>query len=256
MWSWIQSKNAELDKFKCELELLTAKNQELSLYPHLLINTAKALVLSILKDKPADKNKFALANKKLWVVAELLDAWFKQEKNDQNATDKEGNTPLHILCILCAEATDLGLGLSAWEKRENKTGYDTCTLSHPIAYIFIKLLKITSINLQNAQGNTPLHIIATGSCEHFEFNAHNLLLAQGGKADISNVIGKTSLDIAAAYAKDAALLECVCLYNKDPKTWQQVAKENTAQIEDYRVHKNLGDNQQPLTIFVNKLRLF
>jgi len=252
MWGWTQSKDAELDKFKCKLQLLTAKNQEPLLYPHLLINTAKDLVLDTLKDKPTDKDKFALTNKKLWVVAELLDVWLKQQKNDANATDNEGNTPLHILCILCAEAANLGSGLSAWEKREDKTGYETCTLSHPIAYMFIKLLKITNINLQNAPGNAPLHIIATASSEHFEFNAHNLLLAQGARTDILNIQGKTPMDIAAAYAKDAVLLECVRLYNNDPKTWQQIAKENMIQIEDYRLHQNLDGNHLPLATFISK----
>jgi len=230
------------------------KNQEPLLYPHLLLNTAKDLVLITLQEQPTDKNRFASINKKLWVIAELLVAWAQQEKSDPNTTDNKDNTPFHILCILCAEAANLGSGLSAWGKRENKTGYETCTLSHPIAYIFVTLLKITNINLQNNQGNTPLHILATHSFEHFEFNAHNLLLAQEARTDIVNSQGKTCMDLAAAYAKDATLLECIRLYNSDPKTWQPIAKEHRIEIENYRLHKNLDGDHPSFTMFIGKFK--
>ena len=225
MLKWFPLKNQEFDKFTVEVELINKGGMNSRTYPHELIKLAEKIVLDVINKKPTNKAAFDLANKKLWFLAEALDVWLGQ-KEDPNQQDSEGNMPFHLICEMCKLTGSLH-GLSSREKSNNRQGYETCTVSKPIAYMFVKLLQVTNINSQNKSGDTPLHLLAKISCRQLEFNPHLLMIVRSADVAMKNNKGESPLDLACYYSPDSDLSDSLSLYNGNKVLW----KDMTAKFE-------------------------
>ena len=211
------------DEFEVKIALLKKCKPTRPLYAHKLINLAKDIVLFYTKT-PSQSN-FDNANKLLWTLAAMLTSWSVANKSNLHSSnsDNQGNTPLHLISQLCFEACYQNpQGLSSWEAINDVKGYESFTLSGPISYMFSMLVNKLNVNQQNANGETPLHILS-GAYEKdlipepvpvvtelcLGFNAFCILLGNGADITIEDNKQQSCYSLASEYRSENELKELI-----------------------------------------------
>ncbi|MBB65282.1 MAG: hypothetical protein CMO81_09485 [Waddliaceae bacterium] len=136
--------------------------------------------------------------------ADLISALY-QAGGDINATDKNGDTPLHQLVMesYCTHENSLKmastlLALGADTNRQNKNGdtplHIVCQSAQYSLNILTKLLKHkANPNIQNKQGNTPLHFLVNLGPGN-RYDQVKLLINAKAQVNIRNKNKNTPID--------------------------------------------------------------
>jgi len=212
--------DSEKDLLEAKLAQLRNTTNQPSQFPHEVLKMVRELVLQVVQKQEPTKTDFEQANKRLWIITNVLADWIDRNPSTLDGKDEKSNTLLHAISAICRDAYQSGSGLLSWNAIKGVPGYEAFSMSDVVSFLFIKILNNTStINEKNQEGNTAFHILATVEPENIGFNAWALLLQKEPDLTLKNEKGAT----CHALAKEAGGSLDILLSSPNAKTIEQIA---------------------------------